>query len=89
MEEIDELTLRNSDAGDISAAILSPTSFRKSRRKNSRNVKHSRAKSHRRSKSRKTHVKRKGKIKYTKNGQPYIILSSGKAKFIKGRRHKR
>lgn len=28
----------------------------------------------------------RGKIKHTKNGQPYIILSSGKAKFIKKRR---
>ncbi len=29
-----------------------------------------------------------GKIKYTKRGQPYIILKSGKARFIKGRRNK-
>ena len=28
-------------------------------------------------------------VKYTKNGQPYIILASGKARFIKGRRKKR
>lgn len=28
-------------------------------------------------------------VKYTKNGQPYIILASGKARFIKGRRRKR
>jgi len=26
---------------------------------------------------------RSGKVKYTKNGQPYIILKSGKARFIK------
>lgn len=32
---------------------------------------------------RKSH--RKG-VHYTKNGQPYIILSSGKARFIKGKR---
>jgi antitoxin (DNA-binding transcriptional repressor) of toxin-antitoxin stability system len=25
-------------------------------------------------------------VKYTKNGQPYIILASGKARFIKGKR---
>lgn len=30
--------------------------------------------------------KSRGKVKYTKNGQPYIILSSGKARFIKGKR---
>jgi len=34
---------------------------------------------------RKHKSKRKG-VHYTKNGQPYIILSSGKAKFIKKRR---
>ena len=40
------------------------------------------------------HPKRKRKsnrssrrgVKYTKNGQPYIILASGKARFIKGKR---
>lgn len=26
---------------------------------------------------------------YTKNGQPYIILKSGKARFVKGKRRKR
>lgn len=37
-------------------------------------------------KSRKSkRTSRKG-IKYTKNGQPYIILASGKARFIKGKR---
>jgi len=29
------------------------------------------------------------KIKYTKNGQPYVIQRNGRAKFIKGRRHKK
>lgn len=29
---------------------------------------------------------RSGKIKYTKKGQPYIILKSGKARFIKKRK---
>lgn len=35
--------------------------------------------------------KKKGRsgVKYTKNGQPYIILSNGKARFIKGKRRKR
>lgn len=33
-------------------------------------------------------MKSKGGVKYTKNGQPYIILKSGKARFIKGKRHK-
>ena len=33
--------------------------------------------------------KRKRGVRYTKNGQPYIILASGKARFIKGKRRKR
>jgi hypothetical protein len=36
------------------------------------------------------HRHRKGKVYYArKTGQPYIILPSGKAKFIKGKRRKR
>jgi len=35
------------------------------------------------------HNKRRGKIYYArKTGQPYIILASGKAKFIRGKRRK-
>lgn len=37
---------------------------------------------------RKKSKSRKG-VKYTKNGQPYIILASGKARFIKGKRRKK
>lgn len=40
---------------------------------------------YRKRKARKGH--KKG-VRYTKNGQPYIILKSGKARFIKGRRRK-
>jgi len=37
----------------------------------------------------KSNSKRRGKIYYAKKtGQPYIILASGKAKFIKGKRRK-
>lgn len=40
--------------------------------------------------SAKQYARKGGKsVKYTKNGQPYIILRSGKARFIKGRRRKR
>jgi len=39
----------------------------------------------RKSKKRKSSTRSKG-VKYTKNGQPYIILASGKARFIKGKR---
>jgi hypothetical protein len=40
-------------------------------------------------KKRKVNSKRRGKIYYArKTGQPYIILSNGKAKFIKGKRRK-
>ena len=42
------------------------------------------AKTHpKRRKTGKYYKSRKGKVKYTKKGQPYIILSSGKAQFIK------
>lgn len=37
-------------------------------------------------KSKKKTKKKVGKIYYTKNGQPYKILRSGKARFIKGKR---
>lgn len=38
----------------------------------------------------KKNSKRRGKVYYArKTGQPYIILASGKAKFIKGKRRKR
>lgn len=40
------------------------------------------------SKSKKTTKKKVGKTYYTKNGQPYKIMASGKAKFIKGKRRK-
>lgn len=40
-------------------------------------------------KSKKKTKKKTGKIYYTKNGQPYKILASGKARFVKGRRKKR
>jgi hypothetical protein len=38
------------------------------------------------SKSRRTRASNTGKIKYTKNGQPYKILANGRARFIKGKR---
>lgn len=45
---------------------------------------------YRKRKNRRTrNTRRKGKVYYAKKtGQPYIILSSGKAKFIKGKRRK-
>jgi len=39
-------------------------------------------------KKKKNHSRR-GRLHYTKNGQPYIILKSGKARFVKGRRKRR
>jgi len=38
------------------------------------------------SKSRRTRKSNSGKIRYTKNGQPYKIMADGKARFIKGKR---
>lgn len=41
-------------------------------------------------KKKKSTSKRRGKVYYArKTGQPYILLSSGKAKFIKGKRRKK
>lgn len=37
------------------------------------------------SKKRRSFSGRKG-VKYTKNGQPYIIMANGRARFIKGKR---
>jgi len=51
--------------------------YQKRKRAKKRKAKKSKRRSHRRG------------IRYTKNGQPYIILKSGKARFVKGRRRKR
>ncbi len=59
-------------------------SKQKHERRRKRKTKGKRYKS-RRTISKKTN--RRG-VKYTKNGQPYIILKSGKARFIKGKRRK-
>lgn len=69
------------------AAIVRKRKSRKSKRNKSRNV---RKRSYRNKKVRRTPYtagKRKDRstkrIRYTKNGQPYVITRSGKAKFIK------
>lgn len=44
----------------------------------------------RKHKNKRKHHKRSGRVHYArKTGQPYIILASGKAKFIKGKRKRR
>lgn len=44
----------------------------------------------RKKKHKKSSSKRRGKVYYAKKtGQPYILLSNGKAKFIKGKRRKK
>ena len=71
------------------------TGVSSSPRKRARRTK-SRKASKKRSKSRKKrygtarqYARKGGKsVKYTKNGQPYIILSDGRARFVKGRRKK-
>lgn len=70
-------------------AVLGAGAVALTRRKKTKRRKKSKS-SHSRRRSRKSHVhkKRKGKytshkrIHYTKTGQPYIILRSGKARFI-------
>jgi hypothetical protein len=55
--------------------------YQKRKRKKARNKR--RSPSH--SRSKRKHSSKRG-VKYTKNGQPYIILSTGKARFIKRKR---
>ncbi len=88
-------------SNSLSSSTRSTTITRSSRRKGSRK-KAGKRKSSRRSKkgskkrsSKKRYgtakqYKRKGgkSVKYTKNGQPYIILANGRARFVKGRRKK-
>ena len=70
----------------ISAAIKHS---RKKTKKRKSNSKTSRSRNHRYNKQKKPYTAGKRKdtshrrIRYTKNNQPYIILKSGKARFIK------
>jgi hypothetical protein len=72
-----------------SVSTKSKSTKRKSRRKSVTHRKKRKARTHRRRKPRyaRTAGKRKDtshkRIRQTKNGQPYIILASGKARFIK------
>lgn len=72
------------------AAVVGAVKRRKSKRRKARNVRKRSRSSRARKRRRKTpRTAGKGKdksskrIRYTKNGQPYIILRSGKARFIK------
>jgi Na+/glutamate symporter len=74
-------------AGLGAVALARKRKSRKSKRRKGRNV---RKRSNRNKRVRKTpHTAGKGKdrshkrIRYTKTGQPYVIMSSGKARFIK------
>lgn len=79
-------------AGLGTAALIGASKRRKSKRNKSRNSRkrNSRSKKVRRN-TKKYYPEPKGrkysrrKIRHTKNGQPYIILASGKARFISKR----
>jgi hypothetical protein len=91
-------------AGVATGAVIGATTKRKARksRRSRKRITHTRRgwKQDRKRKSKqkwevayrkrkKMKSKRRGKIHYArKTGQPYIILASGKAKFIKGKRRK-
>jgi len=76
-------------AGLGTAAVIGASKRRKSKRSKNRNSRkrNSRSKKMQRNKK-KYYPESKGrkysrkKIRYTKNGQPYIIMASGKARFI-------
>lgn len=75
-------------AGLGTAALIGASKRRKSKRRKSRNSRkrNSRSKKVRKRKTPYTAGKRKDRshkrIRYTKNGQPYYIMASGKARFI-------
>jgi hypothetical protein len=88
---------QSANGGIIKASSTPRTSYQRKTRKtpSSPKRKGKKRRQTRRSSSKKKYgtakqYKRKGgkSVKYTKNGQPYIILASGKARFIKGKRRK-
>jgi len=62
--------------------------FRRKSVKSRKKVKHSTRRRKKSVRRNRVHKKSRGGIKYTKNGQPYKIMSNGRARFIKGRRKK-
>lgn len=76
--------------GGVAGAAIARRSNKKSRRRKARSNSNSRSRVSRRKRGRRTPRtagKRKDtsrrRIRYTKNGQPYVIGSNGKARFIK------
>lgn len=88
----------NDVIGNINAGVtpLVGRTVRTPRRKSKRHRKKSHSKRHtvrrnrkrRHSRHRRHNTRTSGKVHYTRNGQPYIKLASGKCRFIKGRRRK-
>lgn len=71
-------------AGAILGGSAIVSAVRKKRKRSYKRK--SKSRKRRKSKSRKSHKRNpRKKIKYTRTGQPYIILSSGKARFISKR----
>jgi hypothetical protein len=72
---------RGFDSDDYGSAYVGSSSVRRRKAKRVRKS----VKVRRKSRSRKvtSHTSKRGRIKYTKRGQPYIILKSGKARFLK------
>ena len=96
---IKETVTQASTSGAINSttsAVSTPTrrtstTRRKKRRtsKKSKRRKHYKRSRKKRYGTAKQYARKGGKsVKYTKNGQPYIILSNGRARFVKGRRRK-
>lgn len=73
--------------GDASTGYSPMAAFRRRRKSKKSRSRVKKSRRSRRTGTRTVHRKRGG-VKYTKNGQPYVILKSGKARFIKGRRKK-
>jgi len=72
-------------AGGVAGGALLASAVKKKRKKAKRKSVRKRANKHRYKKRRTKHTKRTShkRIHYTRKGQPYVILRSGKARFIK------
>ena len=75
--------------GGIAVGVVAASRKKKSKKRKSKNSRKRTSKNRRRKKQKKPYTagKRKDRstkrIRYTKNNQPYVILKSGKARFIK------
>lgn len=82
-------SIGSTDVGRSDMGMFSRRSNRKKSRKSKRNSKNSSRHNRRSSKKRRSSSASGRKVYFArKTGQPYIKLANGRAKFIKGKRHR-